>query len=419
MEHADAKVSRRSLLALDGLNFFLADAQTGVGPFVAIHLASARHWDDQRVGMALSVAAIAGVLAQLPAGALVDWTRNKRALIAAGVAALVTSALCFAFFSSFKAVVLAQVLLGGFGAVFVPSLNAISLGLVGPRLLDRRVGRNQTFNSAGNVFAAVLMGFIGFFLSTRAIFLTVVLLSIPTLLSLALIRPDEIDYERSRAGQADGKSNGARLSSLLADSRLVVFVACVFLFHFANAAMLPQLGEMLARGRGRQSSLFMGACIVVTQITISLIAVWISRKSRPWGRKPLLLAGFAVLPIRGVLYTLTAYAPLLIAIQVLDGVANAIYLVVGVLVVADLTRGTGRFNLTQGALGVAQGVGAAASTTFAGTVVHHYGYHAGFLSLAAIALAACVLLWLLLPETKEVEESAHSQREAVSAAVPT
>jgi MFS family permease len=397
---ADATVSRRSLLALDGLNFFLADAQTGVGPFVAIHLASARHWDDQRVGMALSVAAIAGVLAQLPAGALVDWTRRKRALVGIGVAALVVSALLFAFVANFKAVVVAQVLLGGFGALFVPSLNAITLGLVGPRLLDWRVGRNQAFNSAGNVFAAVVMGFVGFFLSTRAIFLTVIVFSIPTLLSLALIRPEEIDYERSRAGKVGANDGTAGLRALLTDSRLVIFVACVFLFHFANAAMLPQLGEMLARGHGRQSSLFMGACVVVTQITISLIAVWVSRKSRSWGRKPLLLAGFGVLPIRGVLYTLTAYAPLLVAVQVLDGIANAIFLVVGVLVVADLTRGTGRFNLMQGALGVAQGLGAAASTTFAGIVVHHYGYHAGFLSLAGIALAACVLLWLCMPETK-------------------
>jgi len=416
MPHPDeTSVSRRSLRALDGLNFFLADAQTGVGPFVAIHLASARHWDDQRVGMALSVAAIAGVLAQLPAGAIVDWTRSKRALVGIGVAALVVSALLFAFVPSFKAVVLAQILLGGFGALFVPSLNAITLGLVGPRLLDWRVGRNQAFNSAGNVFAAAVMGFIGFFLSTQAIFLTVILFSIPTLLSLALIRPEEIDYERARAANAGATAGNARLRSLLADRRLTAFITCVFLFHFANAAMLPQLGEMLARGHARQSSLFMGACVMVTQITISLIAVWVSRRSRSWGRKPLLLAGFGVLPIRGVLYTLTACAPLLVAIQVLDGIANAIYLVVGVLVVADLTRGTGRFNLMQGALGVAQGMGAAASTTFAGTIVHHYGYHAGFLSLAGIAVVACGLLWFAVPETKDTERSSYDQREEAPA----
>jgi MFS family permease len=416
MSHpVETRVSRRSLLALDGLNFFLADAQTGVGPFVAIHLASARHWDDQRVGMALSVAAIAGVLAQLPAGALVDWTRCKRALIGVGVAALVVSALLFAFSAGFKAVVVAQVLLGGCGSLFVPSLNAITLGLVGPRLLDRRVGRNQAFNSAGNVFAAVVMGFIGFFLSTQVIFLTVILFSIPTLFSLAMIRPEEIDYERSRAGKEGADPGNARLTALLADRRLVIFVTCVFLFHFANAAMLPQLGEMLARGHARQSSLFMGACVVVTQITISLIAVWVSRRSHSWGRKPLLLAGFGVLPIRGLLYTLTAYAPALVAIQILDGIANAIYLVVGVLVVADLTRGTGRFNLMQGALGVAQGLGAAASTTFAGTVVHHYGYRAGFLALAGIALAACGLLWLAMPETKEVRGADRSNGLPVAA----
>ncbi len=412
----DDHISPQSRRGLDWLNFFLADTQTGVGPFLAIYLASSYHWDDQRVGIALSVAGFAGVLAQLPAGALVDWSRSKRALVAVGVVAVVVSATLFAFYPTFAVVLVAQILLGSFGAMFAPALNAISLGLVGPRLLDRRVGRNQAFNSAGNVSAAVLMGLIGYLISNRAIFLAAGLLAIPTLLSLSAIRPDEIDYDRSRAAKPDGEAgNVAGLAALLKNASLIVFCIAAFLFHFANAAMLPQLGEMLSRGRPRQASLFMGACIIVTQITISLLAVWISKRASSWGRKPLLLIGFGVLPIRGVLYTLTAYTPFLVAIQTLDGIANAIYLVVGVLVIADLARGTGRFNLLLGGLGVAQGLGASASTTFAGTIVHHYGYNAGFLSLAAVAMVAWFLILIALPETRSGKKANPQQNDPIAA----
>jgi len=174
------------------------------------------------------------------------------------------------------------------------------------------------------------------------------------------------------------------------------------MFHFANAAILPLLGEMLAKGQGRSSMMFMAACVVTTQFTITLIAGQTGSLAGSWGRKPLLLIGFAVLPIRAVLYTLTDNPILLIAIQILDGVAAGIFGVVSVLVIADLTRGTGRFNLTQGAIATAVGIGASLSQVAAGTIVHHVGYRAGFLFCAAIAAAAFVILLLFLPETNSI-----------------
>jgi MFS family permease len=171
------------------------------------------------------------------------------------------------------------------------------------------------------------------------------------------------------------------------------------LFHFANAAMLPQLGEMLAHGRPKVSAPFMSACVIVTQLVIALSASSIGSKAATWGRKPLLLIGYGVLPVRGVLYTLTKSVPLLIGIQILDGVANAIFVVVSVLVIADLTRGTGRFNVTQGVLAASVGIGAGLSTTFAGYLVEHSGDSVSFLALAAIAVVAWVVLWTMVPET--------------------
>jgi predicted MFS family arabinose efflux permease len=340
---------------------------------------------------------------QTPAGALVDFLRSKRALVGFGVAALAAGALLIALFPSFWPVMGAQILIGGTSSVFIPAICAMSLGIVGHAAFDARQGRNQTFNSAGNVTAAVLMGLLGYLVSNRSIFFFVVALAVPTILVLLLIRPAEIDYEVAR-GANDGEKGGKAESVwvLFRDRSLVIFLVCAVMFHFANAAMLPLLGELLAKGQGRSSMLFMSACVVTTQFVITLLASWSGRKAGTWGRKPLLLIAFGVLPIRGILYTLTSNTELLVAIQVLDGIGAGIFGVVSVLVIADLTRGTGRFNLTLGAITTAVGIGASLSQVIAGGIVHRVGSHAGFLFLAAVASAAFAILYFLMPETRNL-----------------
>ncbi len=397
--------SRRTLRGLDGLNFLLADVQTGVGPFLAIYLA-ASGWDEERVGLALTAGGVAGILLQTPAGALVDATRAKRAFVGAAVVALAGGALLIALWPHLWPVMGAQVLIGGTSSVFVPALAAISMGIVGRKAFDARQGRNQTFNSAGNVVAAISMGLLGYFVSNRSVFFFVVGLAVPTLLVLFAIDPAEIDADVARgAEQGATASKGGSLRRLFGDRRLVVFLVSAVMFHFANAAMLPLLGEMLSKGRGRSSMLFMSACVVTTQLVIALLASFVGRKAGSWGRKPLLLVAFGVLPIRGVLYTLTTNLVLLVGIQVLDGIGAGIFGVVSVLVIADLTRGTGRFNLTLGAVTTAIGIGAALSQTIAGAVVHHVGSRAGFLFLSAIASAAFCVLTFFMPETRELRRS--------------
>jgi MFS family permease len=405
----DARVaSTRSLRGVDWLNFFLADVQTGVGPFLAIYLADYT-WNEQRVGLALTVGGIAGIVTQTPAGGLVDRLRSKRALIAVGVVALAIGSLLIAFFPRFWPVMAAQVLIGGTSSVFNPAVAAISMGLVGHALFDRRQGRNQTFNSAGNVLAAVAMGLIGYYVSNRAIFFFVVAFTLPTLLTLLMIRPREIDYDlaRGRKPHEQGDGKPATIRELLRDRPLLVFLICCVLFHFANAAMLPLLGEMLARGKGKSSMMFMSACVVTTQLVITLIASLSGRLAGSRGRKPILLVGFAVLPVRGILYTLTHNVYLLVGIQMLDGVGAGIFGVVSVLVIADLTRGTGRFNLAQGAIATAVGIGAALSQVIAGFIVHHSSYNIGFLFLAGVAAVALAILWFFMPETHQMERT-HS-----------
>jgi predicted MFS family arabinose efflux permease len=330
-------------------------------------------------------------------------------LIAVGVGCLAMGALITAFFPRFWPVLVAQVLIGGTSSVFAPAIAAISLGVVGHALFDRRQGRNQTFNSAGNIMAAVSMGLIGYFLSNRGIFFFVVALAVPTLLALGFIRPQEIDFDLARgarSGPDDGKTSHVR--ELLRDRRLLVFLVCAVMFHFANAAMLPLLGEMLAKGQGRSSMMFMSACVITTQFVVVLLATWVGRTAGKWGRKPLLLIAFGVMPIRGLLYTLTHETAALVAIQILDGVGAAIFGIVSVLVIADLTQGTGRFNLTQGAIGAAVGTGASLSQVAAGSIAHHLGNNAAFLFLAAVALMAFGILFFFMPETLESQSSKKS-----------
>jgi predicted MFS family arabinose efflux permease len=246
------------------------------------------------------------------------------------------------------------------------------------------------------------MGLLGYFISNRSIFFFVSVCALPTILTLLLIRPDEIDYGRAR-GAKDGNEDEKPTEAwaLLRDRPLLIFLACAVMFHFANAAMLPLLGEMLSKGKGRNSMLFMSACVVTTQLIITLLASWSGRKAGSWGRKPLLLVAFGVLPVRAVLYTLTHLTAALVAIQILDGVGAGIFGVVSVLVIADLTKGTGRFNLTLGAISTAVGIGASLSQVSAGFVVDHFSYNTGFFFLAAVATAALGILYFFMPETRD------------------
>ena len=390
---------RRTIRSIEWLTFFLADVQTGLGPFLAAYLA-ANGWNPARVGYALTFGGLVTVATQTPAGALIDSVRHKRALMAGGLAVLVTGALLLMGKLNWIEVYFAQLFIGGSAALLAPLVTAITLGVAGSGAFDRVFGKIQAFNSAGNVFTALLVAYVSYTFGYRLIFALAAGLAVPAAISLFCINPSEIDYAKAR-GATDEKNahTTSSFSVLLKDRVLISFLGAAFLFHLANAAMLPELGELLARDTPKAAGPFMSACVIVTQLVITVSAAWIGRKAASNGRKPLLLAGFAVLPIRGVLYTLTHVAGTLIAIQVLDGVANAIFGVVSILVIKDRTGGTGRFNVAAGALATMVGIGAALSNTVGGVLVQQVSYRASFLGLSLIAVAAVAVLWLLIPET--------------------
>ncbi|MGA3092831.1 MAG: MFS transporter [Terriglobales bacterium] len=390
---------QRSVRALEWLNFFLADVQTGLGPFLAAYLASSG-WNPSSVGYVLTFGGLVGVAMQTPAGAVIDAVHRKRTLLAVNLGFLVAGAfLLLGYLSPWRAYA-AQFLIGGSGPFLGPTVAAITLGMVGAAAFDRQFGKNQAFNAAGNVFTALLVAYVSYQFGYRTIFVVAALLALPAAASLFGIDAKQIDYARARGAiQKEGKINAEGWSALLKDRILVYFLATAFLFHLANAAMLPELGEMLSKDNLKAAAPFMSACIIVTQLVIAISAAWIGRRAAMKGRKTLLLLGFGVLPIRGVLYTLSHAVGALIAIQTLDGVANAIFGIVSILVVKDRTQGTGRFNVAAGSLATMVGIGAALSTTIGGILIQHLGYRASFLGLSGIALFAFAMLWFAIPET--------------------
>ena len=396
---AGLQTKQHSIYALESSCFFLADVQTGLGPFLAAYLA-ASGWEPGRVGFALTLSGIVTVALQTPAGAFVDRVRAKRTVLIVGVSVLGLGALLLAIGTAPVFVFLAQTLIGAAMPFLAPTLAAITMGLVGKQFFDRQFGKNQSFNSAGNVICALGIAAASHFFGNRAIFLLAAVLVVPTIVAILSISGREIDHDKARGCDKPVQEQGeGTVRDLLGNRTLLVFLACAFLFHFANAAMLPQLGELLSRGNPRSAASFMSACIIVTQFVIMCSATWIGYCANRRGRKVLLLVGFGVLPLRALLYTLTHWAPALVGIQLLDGVANAIFSVVSILVLADLTGGTGRFNLAQGALATAAGLGAALSTSFGGKLIQAFSFRVSFLALGAVALASFLLLLLALPET--------------------
>jgi len=188
-----------------------------------------------------------------------------------------------------------------------------------------------------------------------------------------------------------------------------MFVTAISLFHFVNAAMLPLLGEKLALGNQGTETLFMAGCITTAQIVMVPMAVLVGHKADFWGRKPIFLVGFAVLPLRGVLYTLTQNPFVLVSIQVLDGIGAGIFGALFLIVTADLTQGTGRYNIAQGGASAVWGLGAALSNAVAGFMVEIAGYNIAFLFLATVALTAFVLFWVAVPETGGRNKSIESK----------
>jgi len=402
------KPSRRSLRGLDWFVFFVADVQTGFGPFVAVYLTTEK-WTQVDIGLVLSVSGIVALIGQVPGGALLDWARRERLVAGVAVALISASAIAYAGWPIFPVILAAAVLHAAASCVLGPAIAAISLGLVGPGRISERLGRNARFASIGAGLSAGVMGACGYYFETRSVFLVTAALLIPTWWALRLIAPREIDPEQAHGNVAaprttfpgpanDLPSRGLR--ALVGQPALLVFGAAILLFHLANASMLPLMGSVLTTRSSEWATVLIAACMVGPQLVVAVFSPWAGRMAERWGRRPVLLVGLAALPIRGFLFATVSDPYALVAIQLLDGITATVMSVMVPLTIADLTRGTGRFNLTQGLIGTMMGVGASLSPTLAGYVTDRFGSVSAFSALAVIATAALVLVALRMPETR-------------------
>ena len=393
--------SQRSLRGLDWFAFFVADIQTGWGPFVATYLTSVA-WTQFDIGLILTIGTITGLALQIPAGALVDRVSAKRLLAALAVASISASALLLAYWPIFSVVVAAKVLHAIASSLLGPTLVAISLGLVGHALFSIRLGRNVRFLSLGNAIAAGVAGGIAYYYSNQAIFFLTAALGIPTLIALAYISSSEIDPELARGGiSKSGVSTWFDAISGLVHHRVLIgFAATIVLFQLANAAMLPILAGILARRDPETAALVLSICILVPQFVVVAIAPWIGVRAQSWGRRPLLLLTFVALSARGAIFAITSDPYLLVAAQLLDGISAASLGVLVPLIIADVTRGSGHFNFAQGLIGAAVGIGASFSTTLAGFIADTSGAPITFLLLSCVGVMGLVFVFAVVPETR-------------------
>jgi MFS family permease len=397
--------SRRSLRGLDWFVFFVADVQTGFGPFVSVFLTTQK-WTQIDIGLVLSAAGFVSLIAQMPGGALVDAARSERLVAGIAIGAICFSALGYAALPIFPMVLSAAIVHSLASCVLGPAIAAISLGLVGHGAISERLGRNARFASIGTGLAAAVMAAVGYF-SPRAVFIVTVCLLIPAVLALRSIAAGEIDPERAHgAASRRVQKPLTKPGELMHNRPLLIFAGCLLLFHLANAAMLPLVGSVVTMRSARWATILIGACIVVPQLVVAALSPWIGQRAQIWGRRPLLLIGFAALPVRGLLFAWVTDPEVLVVIQILDGITAAVFSVMVPLVVADLTRGTGHFNLGQGIVGTFVGIGASLSATLAGYITDHFGSPAAFMGLAAIAAIGFAVAWLLMPETRTGAEEA-------------
>jgi predicted MFS family arabinose efflux permease len=392
---------RESLRGLDWFIFFLADVQTGFGPFVAVYLTTQK-WTQVEIGFVLSIGGIIGLIGQMPGGAIVDAARSERLVAGLAVATIGVAALGYAVWPILPIVIAAATLHAAASCVLGPAIAAISLGLVGPLAIGERLGRNARFASLGNGIAAAVMGTAGYLLSSRSVFIVTFVLAIPALLALAQIREREIDATCAHGAikrEADDVA-GTSIFSLIRQPTLLIFAGCILLLQLANAAMLPLMAGVVTTRSSQWAPILIAACIVVPQAIVAWTSPSVGRKAQQWGRRPLLLIGFGALAIRGLLFAVVKDPFLLVAVQVFDGVTAAVFSVMVPLIVADVAFGSGHFNLAQGIVGTATGIGASLSTVVAGYVSDKFGSSVAFTGLACVAALGLAMIWLVMPETR-------------------
>lgn len=378
---------------VQALNFFMADMQAGIGPFLGVFLA-AHHWQSGLIGSVMTAGGIAGMLVTAPASALIDQSRHKRIyVIVSGVCTVLASALLL-LSQNFWVVAASQVMTAVAGSALGPAVAAITLGIVRQAGFAHQNGRNQAFNHAGNVAGAGLSGLLGWQFGIPAIFWLAVLFAVASIMSTCLIPARAIDDNAARGMREDGdhagQANGFRV--LWQCRPLLILAAALMCFHLGNGAMLPLYGLAVVSAKHADPAGFVATTIVVAQAVMIVMALIATRMAKRQGCWLILLLSFLALPVRGVLAAHLIVGWGVFPVQMLDGVGAGLQSVAVPGLVARILNNTGRVNVGQGAVATVQSVGAALSPSLGGWIAQGFGYPAMFMILGSFALVS-IALW--------------------------
>jgi len=390
----------RSLAALGALNFFMADVRDGLGPFLGVYL-QAKDWSPSEIGTVMTIGGLATVAATAPTGALVDKIVAKRAaMILAAVATIVVSFAILAF-AGFVFTAATQAVSGIAGAIIPAAIAAITLGIVKQHGFAHQLGRNEAFNHGGNLAAAVLAGGFGYLFGIQAAFYVMAAMAIGAIASTLAIKPEDIDHRAARGLAESGVRTGGSIAVLFTSTPLIILALTGALFHLANAAMLPLLGQSLVAQGAGDASAYTGTTIVVAQLTMIPMAILAAKLAEQRGYWVVFLLALAALPLRGVIAAL-ANGPLgLVPVQMLDGVGAGLLGVAVPGLCARILAGTGHVNAGLGAVMTLHGAGAALSPALGGMIAERFGYPAAFMTLGVVALFALLLWSVARPITAE------------------
>lgn len=395
MQQASNSSMKRGIFPLLSLNFFMADMQAGIGPFLGVFLL-AHGWHSGMIGTVMTVGGVAGMLMTTPAGALVDATNRKKLyVIIPGICTVIASGIVL-LSQEFWLVSASQVATAIAGAAIGPAVSGITLGMVKQAGFNRQNGHNQAMNHAGNVVGAALSGLLGWQFGFHAVFWLAALFGILSIASVLMIPSDAIDNAAARGAKVgdDGKSTVGGFTVLLECKPLLILAASLAFFHLGNGAMLPLYGLAVVANDGADAASFVAITIVVAQLVMILVSLLAMRLAEKEGYWLVILISFIALPIRGVVaaYSMNKWG--VYPVQMLDGIGAGLQSVAVPGLVARVLNGTGRVNIGQGAVMTVQGLGASLSPAIGGWIAQEIGYSAMFLILGAFALGS-ITLWIV------------------------
>ncbi|MBE7217251.1 MAG: MFS transporter [Caulobacteraceae bacterium] len=389
---APKKVEGRG--ALQALNFFMADMQAGVGPFLGVFL-SAHGWRTGPIGTVMTLGGVAGMAVTAPAGALIDRTSRKRLyVIVSGVCTVLASALIL-LSQQFWVVAGSQIATAVAGAAIGPAVVGITLGMFRQNGFNAQNGRNQAWNHAGNMVGAALSGLVGWKFGLPAVFVLAAVFGVLAIASVLMIPRSAID-DRAARGLAEGEDGaGAEGFQVLLQSRpLLILAAALALFHLGNGGLLPLYGLAVTQAHQGNPAQLVALTIVVAQAVMVVASIVAMRMADRRGYWLVMLITFIALPIRGLIAAGVITWWGVFPVQILDGVGAGLQSVAVPGLVARVLDGTGRVNVGQGAVMTVQGVGASLSPAFGGWLAQALGYPVTFALLGSLALGS-LALWLV------------------------